>query len=83
MACSVPVISSNAGGLPEVNVQGVTGYLSDIGDVEDMVTNAIKILQNDETLKEFKSNALKHSKEFSVDKIVPMYEEIYFKALNK
>lgn len=83
MACSVPVISSNAGGLPEVNVQGVTGFLSNIGDVDDMVTNAISILKDDEVLKKFKSNALKHSKEFSVDKIVPMYEAIYFKALEK
>lgn len=83
MACSVPVISSNAGGLPEVNVQGVTGFLSDIGDVDDMVTNAIKILKDDKTLEKFKQNALAHSKEFSVDKIVPMYEAIYFKALEK
>ncbi|WP_177763844.1 N-acetyl-alpha-D-glucosaminyl L-malate synthase BshA [Flavobacterium sp. I3-2] len=83
MACSVPVISSNAGGLPEVNVQGVTGFLSDIGDVDDMVANAIKILKDDKTLEKFKQNALAHSKEFSVDKIVPMYEAIYFKALEK
>ena len=83
MACSVPVISSNAGGLPEVNVNGVTGYLSDIGDVENMVKNGIHILKDDQTLKEFKENALKHSKEFSVEKIVPMYESIYKEALKE
>jgi len=83
MACGVPVISSNTGGLPEVNVNGVTGYLSDIGDVKDMIANSILILKNDDILKKFKNNALEHSKKFSVDKIVPMYEEIYSKALNK
>jgi len=81
MANKVPVISSNTGGLPEVNVQGVTGYLSAIGDIDDMVKNALSILKDDNTLNQFKERAYQHSKEFSVGKIVPMYEEIYNKAL--
>lgn len=81
MANKVPVISSNTGGLPEVNVQGVTGYLSAIGAIEDMVKNALSILKDDLILNQFKEQAYQHSKEFSVEKIVPMYEEIYKKAL--
>lgn len=81
MANKVPVISSNTGGLPEVNVQGVTGYLSTIGAIEDMVKNALSILKDDLILNQFKEQAYQHSKEFSVEKIVPMYEEIYKKAL--
>ncbi len=81
MACGVPVISSNTGGLPEVNIHGVTGFLSSIGQVDEMVSNALKILENENTLKTFKENALAHSKSFDVNKIVPMYEEIYQKAL--
>lgn len=82
MACGVPVISTNAGGLPEVNVQGVTGFMSDIGNVDDMARNAIHILKDKNTLNQFKSNALNHSKTFSVDNIVPIYEKIYQEALS-
>lgn len=82
MACGVPVISTNAGGLPEVNVQGVTGFMSDIGNVDDMARNAIHILKDEKTLNQFKSNALNHSKTFSVDNIVPIYEKIYQEALS-
>lgn len=82
MACGVPVISTNAGGLPEVNVQGVTGFMSDIGNVDDMAHNAIHILKDEKTLNQFKSNALNHSKTFSVDNIVPIYEKIYQEALS-
>ncbi len=81
MACGVPVISSNTGGLPEVNIHGTTGFLSPIGQVDEMVSNALKILEDDNTLKTFKENALAHSKSFDVNKIVPMYEAIYKKAL--
>lgn len=81
MACGVPVISSNTGGLPEVNVQGKTGFLSPIGDVQDMAKNALYILQDAARLKAFKENALQHSKIFSIDTIVPMYERIYEQAL--
>lgn len=78
MAVSVPVISSNTGGIPEVNIHGVTGYLSNVGDVEDMAKNALKILKDDETLNQFKINALKRAHDFDLEKILPMYEKIYF-----
>lgn len=78
MAVSVPVISSNTGGIPEVNIHGVTGYLSNVGDVEDMAKNALKILNDDETLNQFKINALKRAHDFDLEKILPMYEKIYF-----
>ncbi|MFY7909735.1 MAG: N-acetyl-alpha-D-glucosaminyl L-malate synthase BshA [Emticicia sp.] len=80
MACEVPVISSNTGGLPELNVQGVTGFLSNVGDVDDMVKNAIYILQ-DENLPTFKANALARAQEFDITNIVPMYERYYEKVL--
>jgi N-acetyl-alpha-D-glucosaminyl L-malate synthase BshA len=77
MACEVPVISSNAGGIPEVNEHGYSGYLSNVGDVEDMGKNALKILENEATLKQFKSNALAKALTFHIDKILPMYEDVY------
>lgn len=82
MACEVPVISSNTGGLPELNVNGVTGFLSNVGDIDDMVKNAIFILQ-DENLPTFKANALVRAKEFDVHHIVPMYENYYQKIINQ
>ncbi|TAE00570.1 MAG: N-acetyl-alpha-D-glucosaminyl L-malate synthase BshA [Bacteroidetes bacterium] len=82
MACEVPVISSNAGGIPELNLQGITGFLSDIGNVEEMATNALFILK-DENLHTFKENALKRAKEFEVSQIMPMYETVYEKAVAK
>lgn len=81
MSSSVPVISSNTGGLPEVNVEGVSGYLSNVGDIDDMVENALKILRDKETLSKFKEGAKEVSKNFSIEKIVPLYEDLYFKAL--
>ncbi|SFI77669.1 N-acetyl-alpha-D-glucosaminyl L-malate synthase BshA [Myroides guanonis] len=81
MSSSVPVISSNTGGLPEVNVEGVSGYLSNVGDIDDMVENALKILRDKETLAKFKEGAKEVSKNFSIEKIVPLYEDLYFKAL--
>ncbi len=83
MACEVPVISTNTGGIPEVNIEGVTGYLSNIGDVEDMAKNALKLLSNEELLLTFKANALTKAKEFQLDKILPMYEKLYEGLLNK
>jgi L-malate glycosyltransferase len=80
MACEVPVISSNTGGLPELNLQGITGFLSNVGDVDDMVKNAIYILQ-DENLPTFKANALARAKEFDITNIVPQYEEYYEEIL--
>ncbi|MBC6997970.1 N-acetyl-alpha-D-glucosaminyl L-malate synthase BshA [Cytophaga sp. FL35] len=76
----VPVISSNAGGIPEVNIEGVTGYLSDVGDVDEMAKNALKILANETNLEKFKSNARASAERFDILKILPLYENLYEKA---
>ena len=80
MACEVPVVSTNAGGIPELNVHGVTGMLSEIGDVPDMVKNALYVL-DDENLPRFKAAARARAEEFDVENIVPLYEECYRKAI--
>jgi N-acetyl-alpha-D-glucosaminyl L-malate synthase BshA len=82
MACEVPVISSNTGGLPELNVNGKTGFMSDIGDIEDMTKNALFIL-DERNLPGFKENALNRAKEFDIAKILPMYEEVYNEVLDR
>jgi L-malate glycosyltransferase len=81
MACSVPVISSNSGGLPEVNEEGFSGFLSNVGDTEAMAENAITILQNKDTLDTFKENALATAQKFDIKNILPLYEEVYQKAI--
>lgn len=83
MAWNVPVISSNTGGLPEVNFEGVSGYLSDVGNINEMSENAIKILCNTDTLNSFKLNALSIAKQFDIHEILPLYEAIYEKAIVK
>ena len=83
MAWGVPVISSNSGGLPEVNFEGVSGYLSDVGNTEEMAQNAIKILKDDAILAKFKENALSVAKQFDIKNIVPLYEDLYKEALSK
>lgn len=83
MACEVPVISSNAGGIPEVNIHGVTGYLSEVGDYEDMARNAISILSNEEILLNFKRNALEQAKKFDLNKVLKQYEQLYQKVVSK
>ena len=83
MAANTAVISTNTGGLPEVNVHGVTGYLSNLGDVDDMAKNALAILKDDETLMRFKKNAKEHTKQFSLENILPVYEDIYSSVLEK
>jgi len=77
MAAGVPVISTNAGGLPEINVNGVTGFLSDVGNVDEMSANALKILKDADTLKKFKHEAKKHAASFDIHHIVPQYERLY------
>lgn len=77
MACKVPIITSNAGGLPELNVDGFCGYMSNVGDVEDMANKAISILENDDTLNQFKENALERAQDFDLKKILPIYIEYY------
>jgi len=83
MASGVPVISSNTGGLPEVNQHGFSGYLSEVGDVDDMAMRAISILKNDETLAKFKRQARTAAQKFETKNIVPLYEAVYEKAVSK
>jgi N-acetyl-alpha-D-glucosaminyl L-malate synthase BshA len=82
MACEVPVISTNVGGLPELNIQGKTGFLSNVGDVAEMAQNAIYIL-DDANLPTFRMNALKRAKEFDSNQIVPLYVDYYQQILDK
>lgn len=77
MACGVPVVSSNSGGLPEINVQGKTGYLSNVGDVEGMAKHAIHILGDNDTLQQFKKAALEQAHKFEKKDIIPLYEQLY------
>ncbi|GAB5540079.1 MAG: N-acetyl-alpha-D-glucosaminyl L-malate synthase BshA [Salibacteraceae bacterium] len=77
MAARMPVISSNTGGLPEVNEHGLSGFLSDVGDVDDMCANALTILENDESLERFKNQAYKQSEKFSLGRILPQYIALY------
>lgn len=83
MACEVPVISSNAGGIPEVNIHGVTGFVSEIGDIDDMVANTVKILKDEALHNQMKANALARAKDFSLEKILPMYERYYEKIVGQ
>ncbi len=82
MACEVPVISTNTGGLPELNVQGVTGFMSNLGDVEDMTRKALFILDKN-NLPRFKENALKRAQEFDISRVLPVYENYYLEVLDK
>ena len=81
MAAEVPVISTNAGGLPEIIINGYSGFMSNVGDVEDMSKNALAILKDEDTLKKFKANALAQAKKFDIDKIVPQYETLYKRVI--
>lgn len=82
MSAGVPVISTNAGGLPEVNEPGFSGYLSEVGDVNDMAAKALSILQDDEILARFKEQSRAHAAKFDIKKIVPLYEALYESVLN-
>ena len=83
MACHVPVISSNAGGIPEINIDGVTGFACQVGDVEDMAEKALMLLQDEDMLKKFKDNAFAQAEKFDVHKIMPMYEDMYERIIKK
>jgi L-malate glycosyltransferase len=83
MACELPVISSNAGGIPELNVDGQTGYLCEVGDVKRMAEKAIYILSDEDRLKQYKAAALTRAKEFDINEIVPVYEAYYEEVLEK
>ena len=83
MACGVPVISSNTGGLPEVNIEGVSGFLSEVGDVDEMAENALKILASDEILNKFKKQAIESAMLYDTKKVVPLYEKLYEMAIQQ
>ncbi len=83
MACEVPVISSNSGGLPEVNIHGETGFMSDAGNVNEMARYAIELLQNEEMLVRFRTNALAQARRFDIDNILPDYEAYYEEVLER
>ncbi|MCD6011021.1 MAG: glycosyl transferase group 1 [Flavipsychrobacter sp.] len=77
MACNVPVISTNTGGLPEINVEGVSGYLSNVGDIDAMAQHAIYMLSDNDRLQQFKKGAIEQAQKFEKQRIIPMYEELY------
>lgn len=77
MALKIPVISSNTGGIPELNIHGKTGYMSNVGDYEDMAKNAITLLTDDKKMQTFRKNAFEQAKKFDIETILPMYEKLY------
>jgi L-malate glycosyltransferase len=83
MAAAVPVISTNVGGLPEININGVTGFLSNVGDVENMGSNIIKILSDEKAFEKMKKNALSQAMKFDITNIVPQYEDLYKRVLEE
>jgi N-acetyl-alpha-D-glucosaminyl L-malate synthase BshA len=83
MACEVPVISSNAGGIPEVNVHGETGFMCNVGDIEGMSKYAEMLLKDDALLSTFRKKAFENASKFDLKYILPLYEEIYEEALKK
>ena len=82
MACGVPIISTNTGGLPEINIHGTTGYLSNVGDIDEMSRFVIDLLENEEKLSQFKKNAVEQAMNFDIKVIMPRYEQFYHKILN-
>src|SRR5690606_12168846 len=81
MAAGVPVVSSDTGGLPEVNKHGFSGYLNPVGDIDAMVKNALLILSDEKTLLQFKKNALVQAEKFNINTILPIYEQLYEKVV--
>ncbi len=82
MAMKVPVISTNSGGLPEVNIHGKTGYLSEVGNVEEMADNSIKLLLDDNLFQNFRKNAFEQAKQFDINNVLPFYESLYSKLIS-
>ena len=83
MALKVPVISSNVGGLKELNINGNSGYTSEVGDIESMANNAIEILSNEKLENKFKTQAFENAKKYDINKVIPLYEAIYKRAIKK
>jgi len=83
MACRVPVVSTNTGGIPEVNKHGFSGLLNDVGDIGAMTKNALKILSDEAILKRYKNQAKETALQFDITKILPQYQAIYSRVLNQ
>lgn len=83
MACQLPVISSNTGGIPEINIQGKTGFLSEVGNIEEMAKNTVTLLSDEKLLKQFSERAYQQAQKFDIDKIMPLYEAYYEKILSQ
>jgi len=83
MAMKIPVISSNTGGLPEVNLHGETGYLSEVGNVDEMAENAISILTDENKLNLFKQQAFQQAGKYDIKNIIPLYEHLYHQVINQ
>jgi L-malate glycosyltransferase len=83
MACEVPVISSNIGGIPEINIHGTTGFLSNVGDYADMAKNSLSLLKDENKLKEFKQNAYNQAQQFNLKNVLPQYEAYYEKVIKR
>ena len=81
LACGVPVIATNKGGIPEVVENGKSGYLSEVGDFKEMAKNSLNILNNESQHNQFKINALNSAKKFDIKNVLPKYENIYKKSL--
>ena len=81
MACEVPVISSNTGGIPELNLHNETGFLASVGDVDSMANFAVKILQDEKMLKEFRKRAFEQAEKFDLQQILPKYEAYYMSLM--
>ncbi|MBI4930278.1 MAG: N-acetyl-alpha-D-glucosaminyl L-malate synthase BshA [Bacteroidetes bacterium] len=83
MAAKVPVISTNTGGIPEVNLHNFSGMLSNVGDVDGMAKNAVSILKDEKEHRKFSENAFEQAKKFGIEKILPMYEALYQQVIGK
>ena len=81
--CGVPVISSDAGGIPEVNIDGETGFVSKVGDVDKMAQDSLRLLKDEDLLTRFRENALQKASHFTLDNIVPEYEKLYSDTIGK
>jgi glycosyltransferase involved in cell wall biosynthesis len=81
MASGVPVVSTNVGGLSEINIPGVTGFMANVGDIETMSKQALNILSDDSTLNDFKQRSRDHAKKYDIHNIVPYYEKLYERFL--